>query len=82
MNVSLLAKTQAAVWHISGQISQLSKALKAYDQGTVPSVSQQKPSTLFLGLERKSLCRQLALASPQKQLVLTYKAERITDQSG
>lgn len=90
MNVSLLAKTQAAVWHLLGQISQLSKALKASEscgkarywdaQVTVPSVSEQKTSTQSLGLERNSLCGWPALTSPQKHLVLATKAERITDQ--
>ena len=66
MNVSLLAKIQAAVWHLLGQNSQLSKAAEASEscgkarywdaQVTVPSVSEQKPSTQCLGLERNSLC--------------------------
>jgi len=66
MNVSFLAKTQAAVWHLLGQISQLSEVLEASEscgknrywdaQATVPSVSEQKASTHCLRLERNSLC--------------------------
>lgn len=51
MDLSLLAKTQAAAWHLLGQISQLSKALKVSErcgkamywdaQVTVLSVSEQ-----------------------------------------
>lgn len=90
--MSLLTKIQGAVWHFLGQISQLSKALKASEscrdarcwaaEVTVPSVSEEKPSAQYLGLERNSLCGYPGLTSPQKHLVLATKAERITDQMG